>query len=498
MAAADTVSLASAASARATPRSRRDETSIIILPKAQVLSSSSFSAAEEGPEGRRGGGGGGGVDSEQQMFSSPPPPPTTTTTTGGQVSALTGEERCEVRNNNILVHPVVPATFRELELQLEAGQQQGAVASNQNSSELRAETRQLRGDGQARKLEGHTKAFGHPERLRTVTWPSLKYKEWMDASFLSFHRLSSNYRVISSMMGQEEGGAHSRHPLSEQRRNLTSSSGAGGEAKSSSSNINNEDEFVVGAPEKWHVSSSHVKKARSCRQLDEAKSRGINDDSRAKVIELPRLPSRLGRNSLQSFLEYSAGKQSSLQIRTQGSQPRGKGQHQGAEKSRTLLLPQGGFLAGPAPLTTADAVLLPAQRARESVLRLQGCMRNPGSSTSKAHLQQQRGEGRVAVIDSGGSKAVMETSVSSSAGAVVASGASRTGKSPKGGTKKQKQLSFKIPADLDPPQPVLPLNLAADRGKTRSVSWGVQTDVFQPPIHQLKLEDAYCITKCKF
>ena len=173
-------------------------------------------------------------------------------------------------------------------------------------------------------------------RPRVQTWPSVQYRLWMDVSNLPLNtdnmrqlrRTQSSARKRNRTLHQQENIVS---PLTKQSalkvtglprpRERQGGGGGGGEA-GWCDRVNGGSKFVVGPPEKWRVASSRagqrtdhlqegVKERGEFKGISEFskrdglemnRDRGLDQEAHKLKIGFPGLPSRLGRNSLDIFL----------------------------------------------------------------------------------------------------------------------------------------------------------------------------------------------------
>lgn len=404
--------------ARTTPNRSRRDTPGLVLPKVQMLSTNRSSSAQspkqEDPVSSD------LVNNIQKLPGSLP---------GKQFSY----DRSEA---------LVTATIRELELDIEPR------AKNPGFSRMASE-RQIRLDkaSQNRYLEKKVskeeqngrRTFNHPERLRTVTWPSLQYKLWIDTSNLSLHRLNIARRPVSIT-----------HSSSQSNRNF------GGSSASSSRQRTGNDfrhKNAVDYPEHWHVNSSHVSRGLSSHAIRRegfAKNEFIDGKRPTSRVRFPRLPSRMGRNSLEGFLSNSKGEL----LRNLQVDPRLKSK-----------LPEA---------TTAADSLAPLQDSRTTALKLRGVVRNPDME----HRE------KVKVVKKVKISTQLDSRTETSRGF------------PRGSRTAAKKLSFKIPVgssnwEREVEEIVDEQKWVHRYGAGKGV---VDTDVAPPPA-PLHLEGAYHIMK---
>lgn len=342
-------------SARATPRSRRGTFSTLVLPKIQVLSSSNATT--------------GGA-----------PSPTALETDSDDAKTLSPLNKgTQLQDDVSRLHGagtggLVTATIRELELEIDP-----VIKRNLRNIEIEAKEveqtqyrqRFLYPDTNSKPVRRDRRVIDH-ERARIQTWPSLQYKVWLDTSNLSLHRLNTINRPMGRVSTTQQGNrnfSQSNLPSAQQEltkwssdANKSSTLSAGpGEKETGAikaSLLDSTDELIVGSPEKWHVVSSHV--------LTDTYTKGTlqnyprDNSARPRPrgnrytgrIEYPRLPSRMGRNTFDSFLDNASGK-ISVQMR-----PR---------------LP---VKTGPLS-TTVDSVPSHDSKTDPKMLKLKGLIRNP-------------------------------------------------------------------------------------------------------------------------
>lgn len=329
-------------SPRATPRSRVDTPCAVVLPKIQVASTDISATQSQGSNG----------DLDLPV----------------DKPRSTDIPRLPVREFS-LNHKeyLVPATIRELELEIEPKSKNvhsnlqdtprfGGITGNP----LRSRTIPDRA-----KVSKHQQTFTHPARPKTVTWPSLQYKVWVDTSNLSFHRLGATGRPMSRTCSSRQC-----------ERNFTKQNAQRviGIGNGRATQLNGDTEFVIGSPEKWHVSLSHVNKISTVGasttqriMLDPTKRKNpMSSDS------FSRLPSRMGRNSLNCFLDNSKGETlSNLQV---------------CPRLKSQIKNRPDVDAG----MSIDSSL---RDSRTSALKLRGVVRNPD-----IHVGQQQGRVKVKTV----------------------------------------------------------------------------------------------------
>lgn len=382
-------------SLRATPRSRVDTPCAVVLPKIQVASTDVSATQSRAPGDQLGLHK--PVEDKSRSTDSP-------------------VKECSLTQKEALVYTA--ATIREMELEIEPNSKNGHSNNLQDTARFgggitgninlpRSRTRSDRSpEAKASKpSERDQRTFTHPERPRTVTWPSLQYKVWVDSSNLSFHRLNATNRPVSQIRSSRQC-----------ERNFTKQQvialSRGKRIGSGRASLLTEDtEFVIGSPEKWHVSLSHVNKV-STGGASNAQRRILDPTKRSDMpttgVNFPRLPSRMGRNSLDCFLDNSEGDAlSNLQVR-----PRLKSQ---VGKNRLALDAD----------TSVDSSL---RDSRTSALKLRGIVRNPAMHTGQ-HAQEQK---------------VKKVTISIRPGSRNEPSSSKIVQN-KGKTGAKKHLSFKIP-----------------------------------------------------
>lgn len=175
-------------------------------------------------------------------------------------------------------------------------------------------------------------------RPTTSTWPSIQYKLWIDTSNLSFHRLSSDERVLSVMRARENQTKRcmsiSRDAQSDSRRMLVPGIDKRTPIQTGSMSDAVTD-LYVGTLDTWKVDSSHVQKTRPRQSSHRSKYDFKNKlkhpakaTSSANIINSSpgldgfatgntslRLPSRLGRHSLDCFLKNSNDKSDMMLVK---------------------------------------------------------------------------------------------------------------------------------------------------------------------------------------
>ena len=375
-----TIAAASAShSARATPRSRvNTPCPAVALPRIQVHSTD-ISATQSGTLGS--------TKDLDPLTSNPDFP------------------RLPVKKSSLSEKDaLVTATFKELELEIEPRSRNhnsnpndspryGGIAGNHLKS-------QARPDKTFKHNEKERQVFSHAERQRTVTWPSLQYKLWIDTSNLSFHRLGLTMRPFSQALPSRRCSRN----LSKQSAQQKISSSCGKQVGSERAGLSKEDtQIVVGSPEKWRVSSSHV-----TRRATESGNPSRQNTIPRELVSFPRLPSRMGRNSLESFLDNSKEETlSNLQVHPRIQTKTGK------EKAPD----------------DAVAKVTSLRDSRTNALKLRGVVRNP----AKLYAGQQE---KVKVTK----KVTISTRPGSRNEASSSRGAQNEEK-----PNAKKQLSFKIP-----------------------------------------------------
>lgn len=399
--------VASSLSERETPRSGRGTPGIVVLPKLQVLSTSQTPAAH--------------------------------TPTPEADPPVCMPKLAREASQEVLV-TAVTATIRELELEIEPRTQfnSNGTRAEQLKGRMRPEISSRDPEDQKAK-----RRFDHPERMRTVTWPALQYKLWIDTSNLSLHRLNTTERPMTtahSLKGQSGRAA--------QAERMTASSSRKGTRNGRSDFPHVEGSF----PEMWHVKSSHchVNKSRDrgltpSRKRDSTKTELIDGKRPTSRDNFPRLPSRLGRNSLDGFLNNSRVEL----LRNLQVDPRLKTQ---IDRHVT---------------TTSSDTIASLKDPRIPALKLRGVTRNPGNMG-----HQEKAMVKKVKISTQSESRSEKPGVARSAGA--------------------KKLSFKIPFDSSTWENV---EVDGTKDNQKWVTKGVTNTDVPPPPAPLHLEGAYHITK---
>lgn len=360
-------------SARATPRSRRDVDTPgpinIVLPKIQVLSSASGS---------------------RPCSTQPPSAPSHGFSQSQRASKLTGKE---FKTDERL--QLVTAAVQDLELRIEprVGNEQRLTALCMSAEEAnsKAETpwRMSVGKTGACRQDDHWKSGSRRERHpRMLTWPALQYKLWVDSSNLSLHRLSSDRRVVanhtrSRRQQQDWTPANnlSLSPIIKSSTERVLESAAGSRrTRHKGGNLNEQAKLVVGSPEKWMVDSSlvghhvHPRESSSIGDTKRMSPDFVGEELEGNEREMgvptfPRLPSRLGRNSLGCFLDNAGARLANLQVQPRLKSPAKR----------------------PRPTSTAPGVMLRSQESKTQMLRLKGLVRNPTDNYEKQQMKPRRG-----------------------------------------------------------------------------------------------------------
>ncbi len=332
--------MASSSTARSTP-SRKDTPGAVLLPKLTVLSKENFTENSSRSTPQVHTPALGHVSRASHRGED-----TFTTTSYGtstvrkptSSSGATGK----MEDGSIIVDneggPVVP-TVKNIQLDI--------VGTKPDSSRFGAS-----GSNKAR----HTKVTGYhghhngiqefpikkpdvPKRAEAVTlsstWPSVQYQVWVDISNLSLHRLSRDERAYHPSTGRGGRGRNASRSSQRRQRNVTSSDDrirSSRQSSSRSSNSNNNittgaSLSVESSPGEWRIKSSQVtinsKKqphsttttttTATTRDIEKPSSIGNNlenygsDDTTTLLYHLPRLPSRMGENSLDQFFSSFSG-----------------------------------------------------------------------------------------------------------------------------------------------------------------------------------------------
>lgn len=419
-------------SARTTPRYAP---SPIVLPKVRVLSTNHTPAAQS-------------PTPEDPVLPNPP--------------VYTKLPRKEFNPNE---NEVITAAIRELELDIEPKTKNTHFNLRDSTKFTRIADEQLQcqrilekgsqdrnlGKKTSKEERKEKRTFSHPERLRTVTWPSLQYKLWIDASNLSLHRLNTTGRP-----GRPVGLTRSsRQSDTKQGVQRVSTSSSGKRTRNGSLNFHHKDtDLTIGYPEQWHISSSHVNRGltpgANASRRDPMKN--VDGKRSAGRVDFTRLPSRMGRSSLESFLSNSKGEL----LRNLQVDPLLKSQIKSSS---------------PVTTTAVDAIAQ-LRDSRITALKLRGVVRNPDiGHREKVRIKK--------VKISTQSEGIDETrGVPSNA---------RTG---------AKKLSFKIPLGSSSSNWEREVEGIEDQHKwIRGVGKGVANVDVAPPPAPLHFEDAYHIMK---
>jgi hypothetical protein len=336
---------------------------------------------------------------------------------------------------------VVTATIKDLELEIEPQSKNGHPQFLHYDEHVQDASNRFR--NRSRPVES-TK---HPERQRTVTWPSLQYKVWIDTSNLSFHKLDFSNRPSCSPR-------QCARVLSRQDTRKTVNSSHGRRIGSALLNKLEDTEFVIGSPEKWCVSSSHVRKG-----SDIAVKRAEFDYTRREKLTkptsgIPRLPSRMGKNSLNSFLNTSKEEKLSNLI-----------VHARVESQNAKKRP---------PAESAASITSPLRDPRTGPLKLRAFVRNPADHFGVEQEKPPKAK-KVTISTRPGSRNEPSNSKNE-----VKMGA-------------KKRLSFKIPSDWEVGRKDdLQLWTRAARESKKVVNGSDVPSIQAPSLH---LDGAYHVTK---
>ena len=311
-------------SARATPRSRRGTLGTLVLPKIQILSSTNVTTGAPSPITAPGTDADGEIKTPSHA------------NRGSQEDAVS-------RLNGAGTGGLVTAAIRELELEIPVD------PVRRNNRYVEIEPKEIETQYRQRDLYTDTtsktvrrdRQVSNRERARTQTWPSLQYKVWLDTSNLSMHRLNAIDRPMPTGRVSTTQSTHSNLPSAQQgvakwspnaKKPSTLSMRRGSQTCTGikPSLLDRTDELIVGSPEKWQVVSSHVLTDANIAKstlhgypregtATPARGRGVGGGTTstrysAGRVEYPRLPSRMGRNTFDSFLDNANGK-ISLQMR---------------------------------------------------------------------------------------------------------------------------------------------------------------------------------------
>ena len=277
-------------SARGTPRSRR-ETPTAILPKLAVLSTvntESSSSRFHTPAARA-------ISTSRHDDSQAP--------YCKQPVKMVNEAQVIPRIKNMKFEPELDPAGASNEVQTSVF---GAVMDKPSSPKYSSRP--------SSKFESQDRwGLSSRHRPRTSTWPSTKYQLWIDTSNLSLYRLT-NDRRINCQVHPVSSIRQSRESETVQQRNTTTLAGdifARGKSNVSK-DVNN---LCVETSEKWSIESSQVKNYRNNNTTSRRSQNSSNkkqqtfsnlkptnnDNTDEYIVKFPRLPSRLGRNSLDNF-----------------------------------------------------------------------------------------------------------------------------------------------------------------------------------------------------
>lgn len=240
-----------------TPRSRRDPPSAVMLPKLGFVSNDSFEASAP--------------------TSQPPTAPGT--------RAITPASR-------LLESKKITPAVRELELTIEPNL--GGISKGWcDNIEDKTKSQQQKTPNASRGERNDGYFLGNRKHTKTLTWPCVQYQLWIDTSNLSLHHLRNDRR-------------RTNRPVSTRQVDRTcpdSNLSTYRTAQRTGHTSGEEMELVVGS-ERWRVGTSQAQRR------DSGKQTPSSGKSSKKVTEFqfPRLPSRLGRNTLDCFLDNTNGK----------------------------------------------------------------------------------------------------------------------------------------------------------------------------------------------
>ncbi len=324
-------------SARATPKGRRDTPNAVVLPKIGVLSTENFSSLSCAEDS----------NNKNILLQA----------SGKQsylpVATGNGPE------GNFGVHGLV---IRELELEIAEpkertlpGVKGGFAPSSKNEAQSISTAKTPSKNQQTQcftsmKVPGADRLqnparLGHP---RLQTWPSLQYKMWLDTSNLSLYRLTADNRIARPCSRQQINRASIRDTPRRIRNN----------GREDSNNL------TVGSPEKWQVNSSQAHRPEprnTCLEAIADTNRDLNGDPGTPIaLTMPRLPSRMGRNSLNHFLENLNDES----LRT-------------SNLSRVSPRVRSSVKKQTSSTVTEATDVMPSSSQHISILKLKGLVRNP-------------------------------------------------------------------------------------------------------------------------
>ena len=287
---ASTGGVSAVSSARATPKGRRDTPNTAVLPKIGILSTESFSvpqsrAEEENPP-----------DQQHSMPQAGTKLPAALTGPEGELSFIAQplaprEMELDIKEPKGGILPAVSFLPGEGQLMAPNLSSSKAGSPSKESHSMLASVKASKDERFARMRDSVDSR--HP---RVKTWPSLQYKLWIDTSNLSLYRLTAEHRIA------RPSSIKSRQPRSRVSATVT----ARVPCSNGGTILREENSLSIGSTEKWRVRSSQARKTgtypetKTC--LDAA-----NSDlcTQTAVPTIPRLPSRMGRNSFGHFLENS-------------------------------------------------------------------------------------------------------------------------------------------------------------------------------------------------
>lgn len=304
------------------------------------------------------------------------------------------------------------------------------------------------------------------------TWPALQHRLWVDASNLplsnpSRYQLNTDRRRFENRPLSMRSRRKDQMPTSQEQCHQKKAAQklalpARGGGKSFESRLSEEAELVIGSPEKWRVGSSHIRRTHrgDGESVNFAEVKFLKESG-----DLPRLPSRLGRNSLDLYIHSS-----SPMVRS-GMKSPVKG------KRECAITTKGKREAGTATTDIAVASSVTDTSLRMKTLKLKGLVRNPALGPERLGPRLEKGK----------NQSLAETRLNRDATRLQ----SKSNK---------KQLSFSIPsADSDARVGGAVAGEASKRAtlrdqKRRERGGVVERDVSLPqtPLH---FEDMYCITK---
>ena len=276
-------------SARATPRERRDTPNAAVLPKIGVLSTDNFSSASPQQDERNFNQAENlvpqaGTEPSHLLSAAPEIPkggPDANLGTQGLVTAAIKELALDIdQSDGRSLHGirggfVDVSTTRPLP---KGSQTQSSAVKSPNTPP---------GGNNRSKL----KQLVDSPRQRHLTWPSLKYKVWIDTSNLSLYRLTADHRIARPCSIKSRQCKAEPHPesMTTPNRGRTNSGRM----------FRNE----------WRVNSSQANRQHAPRNtyLEKMIIPGTEEGFGGvhEALTIPRLPSRMGRNSLHHYVENS-------------------------------------------------------------------------------------------------------------------------------------------------------------------------------------------------